>query len=58
MDFYHQNTEFLPLNLGQKFFILLGLVTTAFSFPCWIIAKFMSIIPKSVGIINNNRLSK
>lgn len=41
MDFYHQNTEYLPLNLGQQFFILLGLMTTAFSVPCWVIAKFI-----------------
>lgn len=41
MDFYHQNTEYLPLNLGQTFFILLGLATTAVSLPCWIIARFI-----------------
>ena len=41
MDFYNTNSEYLPLNFGQQFFILLGLVTTAFTFPCWIIAKFI-----------------
>ncbi len=41
MDFYNSNSEYLPLNFGQQFFILLGLVTTAFTFPCWIIAKFI-----------------
>lgn len=41
MDFYHQNTEYLPLNLEQTFFILLGLITTAFTLPCWFVARFI-----------------
>ena len=41
MDFYNNNVEYLPLNLGQKFFILLGLFSTVFTLPCWIIARFI-----------------
>ena len=41
MDFYNNNVEYLPLNLGQKFFILLGLFSTVFTLPCWVIARFI-----------------